>query len=244
MIWGHQIGTGWKKTEQFKRVNYRDVYVPHYRQVIMPEHWPEDLRPVLETFLSAPDKWVNTTNNPFVVYASPRFYLVKDGKLIITGAGLSGWQYRIAPTLAQLVGGGDEPKKLEEETQVATAAPAPVGDPSAFDGTWAVTHTCLSVGTVPGYVMRYDIEVKNGSIAGRKPPGPGQADSLSFTGEIRPDGTALIHVSGVAGAVARGKSLATPGALLNYDLTARFVDSRGTGTRVNVRPCDLVFIKR
>ena len=98
----------WQKTEQYRRVDFRTIYTASWRQVIVPKEWPEDLRPFLLQFLNEPEKWTSESARRAyggnVVYGSPRFYVVQDGKLVTTDVGLGGWDGTIAPTLKKLVG--------------------------------------------------------------------------------------------------------------------------------------------
>ena len=98
----------WKKTEQFARIDLRTVYTSTWRQVIVPREWPDDLRPVLESFLANPEKWTSDearrAYGGMVVYGSPRFYVTVDSKLVYTDVGLNGWTYGVAPKLKELVG--------------------------------------------------------------------------------------------------------------------------------------------
>ncbi|MBV8392688.1 MAG: hypothetical protein JOY81_05850 [Alphaproteobacteria bacterium] len=98
----------WKTTEQYRRVDFRAVYTASWRQVIVPKEWPDDLRPYLEQFLAEPERWTSEAARRAyggnVVYGSPRFYVVRDGKLVFTDVGIDGWTYGVAPKLKQLVG--------------------------------------------------------------------------------------------------------------------------------------------
>ena len=76
--------------------------------MIVPKEWPEDLRPFLVQFLNEPEKWTSEAARRAygggAVYGSPRFYVVRDGKLVATAIGVYGWESTIAPTLKELVG--------------------------------------------------------------------------------------------------------------------------------------------
>jgi hypothetical protein len=108
LTWRRQAQDEWQKSEQYRRVDFRAVYTASWRQVIVPKEWPQDLRPVLAQFLDRPEKWTSEAARRAyagnVVYGSPRFYVVRDGKLLFTDVGLSGWEYGVAPKLKELVG--------------------------------------------------------------------------------------------------------------------------------------------
>lgn len=61
---------------------------------------------------------------------------------------------------------------------------------------------------------------------------------------VKPDGTAKINAHGLTGDSDYAVGHVAKGTLYAYHVEARFEDSRGTGRRVELRPCDYSFVKQ
>jgi hypothetical protein len=116
-----------------------------------------------------------------------------------------------------------------------------------FDGVWSVTVVCAdykdaSAGA-KGYTLRMLGEVKNGQFEGQRGK-PGEPGSLRYSGRIQRDGSAELQANGFT-----GNPDYTPGRLVaatpyTYRLTAQFDERRGTGKRLDARPCEATFVKQ
>ena len=112
-----------------------------------------------------------------------------------------------------------------------------------FDGTWDVTVDCpVHTDGALGFTYRFLAQVKDGILHGQH--GSSDGFSVTFRGRIQPDGNASLEARGVtadpkfsAGGVAKG----TP---FGWRAPARFEGSRGTGTRTELRTCNLAFVKQ
>ena len=114
---------------------------------------------------------------------------------------------------------------------------------SPFDGAWAVTLVCPQAADGAfGYTYRFGAIVTDGVLHGENGV-RGMPSWLALDGRIQPDGTALLAAEGLTGtpnyAVGRVPKLTS----YHYRATARFSSTRGTGTRTEVRPCTLDFMK-
>ena len=94
-----------------------------------------------------------------------------------------------------------------------------------------------------GYVLRFFVEVKDGVLRGQHGT-DGQPSSLTLTGKIEPDGSAAINARGVTGDPKYTLNHTSKGTAYVYRATAHFEGTRGTGKRIDTRPCDLTFAKQ
>ena len=125
----------------------------------------------------------------------------------------------------------------------STAAPAaPAANPSQFDGTWGVTVDCPTHGGADGYVFKFFGQVKDGVLLAQHGT-EGQPSALTLTGKIQPDGSAAIDARGITKDPRYNIKGQAPGTPYAYRAVARFEGSRGTGNRIDVRPCSLSFAR-
>ncbi|MEP6943508.1 MAG: adenylate/guanylate cyclase domain-containing protein [Betaproteobacteria bacterium] len=132
---------------------------------------------------------------------------------------------------------------------VASAIPPPGraatagGDMSAFDGAWSVTVSCPPGDGAQGYTLDFIAQVKEGYLRGQHliENSPG---SLRLQGQIRADGTAKLDAHGFVGDPKFAITGAVKNAPYSYTVDARFDASRGSGRRMQLRPCELLFSKR
>ena len=143
-----------------------------------------------------------------------------------------------------------EPAAKAPVAPVAAAAPVPEKSPPApsgsvarFDGRWNVNVDCPKhPDGALGYVFDFVAEVKDGFLRGER-AAEGPAGEIRIQGNIQPDGTAKFEVKGTTGDpkyLLKGGRTGTP---YGYDVAARFEGSRGTGRRLQLRPCVLTFTR-
>ena len=127
------------------------------------------------------------------------------------------------------------------------SATPPVSPSSAFDGVWSVAITCPDVkegGTlVKGYVFTFDAQVKNGVLSGQH-GGVGAPNSLSLSGAISSDGEAQLDARGLTGNPEYSIGRVTSSTPYGYRVKARFETSRGSGERLDLRPCSFTFVRK
>ena len=143
----------------------------------------------------------------------------------------------------------DDLKKVETESKtkaVAVTAPAsPVAGPAAatqFDGAWTVTISCSDYAQAKGYSYSFGIIVKNGLAQGGR-LSAGTPGYLSVSGQIAPDGSAVLAATGSVGNPKSAVNGAGSGTPVNFPIAARFAGTNGTGTRTKDRPCTFTFLK-
>ena len=129
-------------------------------------------------------------------------------------------------------------------TPALPAASSGGGKTAKFDGLWVVTVVCSDLPSgVLGYTLEVQAEVRDGVMQG--PTGtPGASGLQSITGPIRPDGTALLQVRGVTGDPRFNVGRVQRGSPYAYRVNARFDERQGHGTRLELRPCELSFLRR
>jgi hypothetical protein len=132
---------------------------------------------------------------------------------------------------------------LARQRLAGLAARPPALDPARFDGTWNVAVQCPPHKDGAGYSMRFLVQIKDGALAGQHGIA-GQPGSLALSGKIEPDGNAHIIARGITGDPKHTLTRLATGSAYSYRVVdARFEDSRGSGKRVEPRPCSLTFEK-
>jgi len=117
-------------------------------------------------------------------------------------------------------------------------------DARAFDGTWDVTVACAQQpGGVLPYTYKFVAEVKEGVLHAQH-GSPGSEASLTLDGKIAPDGSALLEARGVTGNPSHNTRRGASNRPYSYRVAARFEGAKGTGRRLEVRACDVTFVKR
>ena len=127
---------------------------------------------------------------------------------------------------------------------IGLCGPAAAQDRRAFDGTWLVLFTCTAAHDgAAGYTLRYLASVQNGVLHGENGV-RGREGSLALDGTIMPDGHAILQATGLTAdptySVGHVRALSP----VNYHIQARFQATRGTGTRMELRPCEAVFTRQ
>jgi hypothetical protein len=113
-----------------------------------------------------------------------------------------------------------------------------------FDGIWNSTISCPGEGTgARGYTFQFVSEIKNGVLHAqyRTLDSPG---SLTLEGKVRSNGVAELNAHGRTGNPEYAVNRLSTGTPYSYLIKVQFTDTRGTGTRIDTRPCTFVFSKR
>jgi len=114
----------------------------------------------------------------------------------------------------------------------------------SFDGKWLTTVSCENARDALGYSFRFVSEVKDGKLRGLHGT-EGQPSSLLIEGKIDADGSAKLYATGRTGSKEYVPGRDTPrGTEYSYSIDAHFKSSKGTGTRVEGRPCSFTFEKQ
>jgi TolB-like protein len=127
---------------------------------------------------------------------------------------------------------------LGKKTGVAESS-----DAARFDGTWDVILDCFPQDKTLGYTYKIVSYVKDGVFHGQYGM-DSIAPCLALDGKISPDGSAVILASGLAGDPKYNNYNYRKGAPYSYHIDATFSASRGTGSRLGQRICNVTFIKR
>lgn len=110
-----------------------------------------------------------------------------------------------------------------------------------FDGRWGVILICPQApdGAL-SWTFKFTANVKEAILHGEHglAGGPGW---LSLDGRIQPDGAAHLEARGVTGGAKYDIDQTAQGTPTQYDVTAHFDASRGTGNWVTTRTCDFTF---
>ena len=125
----------------------------------------------------------------------------------------------------------------------ATALPHTQADAAPFDGKWSVTQECEPApGGARSFKWLYDANVTDGVLVGQYGT-KDKPSSLTLTGRIQADGTAMLMASGFSGKAEYTLGFAQPGEKFSYPVSARFEGTRGTGVRTKGRTCRFSFVK-
>lgn len=114
----------------------------------------------------------------------------------------------------------------------------------SFDGKWQTTVSCEGARDALGYSFRFVSEVKDGKFRGLHGT-EGQPSSLLIEGTIDADGAGKLYATGRTGSKEYVPGRDTPrGTEYSYNIDAHFKGGKGTGTRVEGRPCSFTFEKQ
>lgn len=131
--------------------------------------------------------------------------------------------------------------ELAPQAQPVPAAPAPAT--RQFDGYWLMTVVCQDSGSARGYSYQLIGQVTDGRFRAQRGV-PNQPNSDSFDGIIQADGRAQILSNGLTGGSAYSFGNRPEGSPFAYHINAQFQATRGTGTRVEHRPCTFDFVRQ
>lgn len=123
-------------------------------------------------------------------------------------------------------------------------SPAVTNAEESFDGKWVTTVSCDDARGALGYSFRFLSEVKDGKFRGLH-GSEGKPSSLLIEGTVDADGNGKLYATGRTGSKEYVPGRDTPrGTEYSYSIEAHFKGTRGTGTRVEGRPCSLQFEKQ
>lgn len=110
-----------------------------------------------------------------------------------------------------------------------------------FDGVWNVHVVCSQAADgAAGYELRFQAQVRDGALVGYYRSQTTEAE-MRLTGQIQPNGEALLVADGRTGRIEYSVGRVQPGTPYHYTANARFGPSSGAGTRNELRPCNLAF---
>lgn len=112
-----------------------------------------------------------------------------------------------------------------------------------FDGNWDVVVYCARAPDGAGaYRWHFQVQVRDGSLLGQYNQ-PGANASGTLSGQIQPDGNALLKMAGRTGRTEYTVGHVQPGTPFHYTATAHFEARSGSGQRNELRSCSLSFTK-
>jgi hypothetical protein len=112
-----------------------------------------------------------------------------------------------------------------------------------FDGTWNTILSCTNARGALGYSYEFLSTVKDDLLHGEK-GSKGQPGWLQIDGTILADGTANLYASGLVGAAPYAVGERPAGSAYGYHIDAQFDGAKGSGHRVEGRPCTVTFSKK
>lgn len=112
-----------------------------------------------------------------------------------------------------------------------------------FDGVWNTIVSCENTHGALGYSFQFDSTVKQSALHGEKGK-KGEAGWLEINGTISADGVADLYASGQVGAAPYAVGQRPAGSAYGYHIAARFEGDKGSGHRVEGRPCTVTFEKK
>ncbi len=114
---------------------------------------------------------------------------------------------------------------------------------AAFDGSWATTLVCAkTAGDAAGYTFRFVVQVANGTLHGEHGIS-GKGGWMALDGTIQPTGDAVFFAHGLTGSPQTTLGHINPLSPYSFHAAGHFDAARGSGQRVEVRPCTLAFEK-
>ena len=127
--------------------------------------------------------------------------------------------------------------------KTARAPASTVADGARYDGTWNVTVVCAPAEGASAYKVELVAQVKDDFLRGEQ-GADGKPGWLRLQGAIQPDGSATLDAQGLTGDPKYNLKGGARGSPYAYHVAAHFDANRGTGRRLELRPCDLRFAKQ
>ena len=122
--------------------------------------------------------------------------------------------------------------------------PPATGGANRFDGTWNVTVDCAKTADGAfGYVLEFVAQVKDGFLRGEQGT-EGAPSFLRIQGSIQPDGSARLDAKGMTGDQKYNANGVQRGIPYAYQVAAQFDGTHGSGRRLQLRPCNLTFVRQ
>jgi hypothetical protein len=112
-----------------------------------------------------------------------------------------------------------------------------------FDGTWTTILSCTNARGALGYSFEFLSVVKDDVLHGEKGT-KGQPGWLQIDGTIAADGAANLYASGLVGAAPYAVGDRPAGTEYGYHVDTRFAGTKGSGHRVEGRPCTVSFARK
>jgi hypothetical protein len=112
----------------------------------------------------------------------------------------------------------------------------------AYDGRWSTIISCPAFGRAQGYSQELSAEVKDGAYHAHLGT-VGEPGSLVIDGKVISDGASALLAKGSVGSTAASGG-SPVGTTYFFHVLAQFEQSRGSGKRVEFRPCNLTFVKQ
>ena len=130
----------------------------------------------------------------------------------------------------------------EAKLQIADLILASPANSKAYDGRWSTIISCPAFGRAQGYSQELSAEVKGG-VYHASLGTIGQPGSVVIDGKIVSNGTSALLAKGTVGSTATSGGVAV-GTPYFFHVIAQFEQLRGTGKRIEFRPCNLTFVKQ
>ena len=123
----------------------------------------------------------------------------------------------------------------------AASRPSLAEDANPFDGNWNAEVVCPASPEGAGYAWRAPVRIAEGTLSGTYHSPTTEAEG-DLSGWVRPDGKAIVSVTGLAG---RDQSIGhvLPGTQFRYTADVQFTGDTGAGQRQQLRPCTLRFTR-
>ena len=123
-------------------------------------------------------------------------------------------------------------------------SPPATGAANRFDGTWNVTVDCAKTADGAfGYVLELVAQVKDGFLRGEQGT-EGAPSFLRIQGSIQPDGGARLDAKGMTGDPKYNANGVQRGIPYAYQVAAQFDGTHGSGRRLQLRACNLTFVRQ
>jgi class 3 adenylate cyclase/Skp family chaperone for outer membrane proteins len=123
-------------------------------------------------------------------------------------------------------------------------SPPATGAANRFDGTWNVTVDCAKTADGAfGYVLEFVAQVKDGVLRGEQGT-EGAPSFLRIQGSIQPDGSARLDAKGMTGDQKYNANGVQRGIPYSYQVAAQFDGTHGSGRRLQLRACNLTFVRQ
>jgi len=126
-------------------------------------------------------------------------------------------------------------------TGIIITLPAAANGSETFDGSWNVVIDCPpTANAVKAYQWSFPAQVQNGTLTGQYNT-IGATPSGTLTGHIKPNGAAVLLMTGITGDSRHNLGRVSAGLPFRYTVNAHFTASAGSGRRNSGRDCSFTF---